>query len=100
LFTDGTIHVATSTTKHPAGFTLKQFADLESIITPLARVAEIRALRRTAANLIDTYVGHQTGERILAGKIRRGYVEGSAPRFGFRTRADLSRFPSKRRRRP
>ena len=26
-------------------------------------------------NLIDTYVGHQTGERILSGKIRRGYVE-------------------------
>jgi adenylate cyclase len=25
--------------------------------------------------LIDTYVGHQTGERIMAGKIRRGYVE-------------------------
>ena len=42
---------------------------------PLARVAEIRALRRTADNLIDTYVGHQTGERILSGKIRRGYVE-------------------------
>src|SRR5208282_5973974 len=75
LFTDGTIHVATWSTKHPGGFTPKQFADLESIIAPLARVAEIRALRRTAGNLIDTYVGHQTGERILAGKIRRGYVE-------------------------
>ncbi len=75
LFTDGTIHVATWTTKQPSGFTLKRFADLESIIAPLTRVAEIRALRRTAGNLIDTYVGHQTGERILAGKIRRGYVE-------------------------
>src|SRR6202034_841048 len=30
---------------------------------------------RTAANLIDTYVGRQTGERILSGKIRRGHVE-------------------------
>jgi adenylate cyclase len=75
LFTDGTIHVATWSSRQPGGFTSKQFADLESIIAPLARVAEIRALRRTAGNLIDTYVGHQTGERILAGKIRRGYVE-------------------------
>ena len=41
----------------------------------MARVAEIRALRRTSENLIDTYVGHQTGEKILSGKIRRGYVE-------------------------
>ncbi len=75
LFTDGTIHVATWSTQQPGGFTAKQFSDLESIIASLARVAEIRALRRTAGNLIDTYVGHQTGERILAGKIRRGHVE-------------------------
>jgi adenylate cyclase len=75
LFTDGSIHVATWSTRQPGGFTSKQFADLESVVAPLARVAEIRALRRTSENLIDTYVGHQTGERILSGKIRRGYVE-------------------------
>jgi adenylate cyclase len=75
LFTDGTVHVATWSTKAPGGFSPGQFADIEAVIHPLARVAEIRALRRTAGNLIDTYVGHQTGERILSGKIRRGYVE-------------------------
>ena len=75
LFTDGSMHAATWTTKAPGGFTPEQFSSIESIIPPLARVAEIRALRRTAGNLIDTYVGHQTGERILSGKIRRGYVE-------------------------
>jgi class 3 adenylate cyclase len=32
-------------------------------------------LRRTATNLLDTYVGRQAGERILAGKIQRGYIE-------------------------
>ena len=53
----------------------QQFADLESIIAPLTRVAEIRALRRTATNLLNTYVGRQAGERILTGKIRRGFVE-------------------------
>ena len=74
-FSDGTIHVATWSTRQPRGFAPEQFAALESVIAPLARVAEIRALRRTAGNLIETYVGHQTGERILAGKIRRGHVE-------------------------
>jgi len=74
-FTDGTIHVATWTTRQPGGFTPKQYADLESVIAPLTRVAEIRALRRTATNLLNTYVGRQAGERILAGKIRRGFVE-------------------------
>jgi adenylate cyclase len=75
LFTDGSMHAATWSTKQPGGFTPEQFAAIESIILPLARVAEIRALRRTAGNLIDTYVGHATGERIMAGNIRRGYVE-------------------------
>jgi adenylate cyclase len=74
-FSDGTTHVATWSTRQPQGFTPEQFAAIESVIAPLARVAEIRALRRTAGNLIETYVGHQTGERILAGKIRRGHVE-------------------------
>jgi adenylate cyclase len=74
-FSDGTTHVATWSTRQPAGFNGQQFAALESVIAPLARVAEIRALRRTAGNLIETYVGNQTGERILAGKIRRGHVE-------------------------
>jgi adenylate cyclase len=48
---------------------------IEGVIAPLARVAEIYALRRTAANLLDAYVGHDAGERILAGQIRRGDTE-------------------------
>jgi len=75
LFFNGTVHVATWTTRQPGGFTDRQFSALESVIAPLARVAEIRAQKRTAENLLDTYLGHQTGEKILAGKIRRGYVE-------------------------
>jgi adenylate cyclase len=74
-FTDGTVHVATWTTRQPGGFTDQQFADLEALIAPLTRVVEIRALRRTATNLLNTYVDRQAGERILAGKIRRGFVE-------------------------
>jgi adenylate cyclase len=57
------------------GFTDAQIAGIETIVRPLARVAEIRALQRTATNLLDTYVGHHAGERILAGRIRRGHTE-------------------------
>ena len=42
---------------------------------PFARVAEIRALQRTAGNLLDTYVGNNAGARILAGQIRRGHAD-------------------------
>jgi adenylate cyclase len=75
FFTDGAIHVVTCTTRQPGGFTDAQIAGIEAIITPLARVAEIRALRRMASVLLDTYVGHDAGERILAGRIRRGDIE-------------------------
>jgi adenylate cyclase len=75
VFTDGIIHVATWTTREPDGFTDAQVAGIEAIVTPLARVAEVRALRRTASTLLDTYVGHDAGERILAGHIRRGDIE-------------------------
>jgi adenylate cyclase len=75
FFTDGSIQVATWATKHPSGFSNAHIGGIEAIVAPLARVAEIRALRRTAGNLLDTYVGNQTGERILAGQIRRGDTE-------------------------
>ncbi len=75
IFTDGAVHAVTCTTRQPDGFTDAQIAVLEAVIKPLARVAEIRSLRRTASNLLDTYVGHDAGERILAGHIRRGDIE-------------------------
>jgi adenylate cyclase len=75
IFTDGSVHVATWSTQQVGGFTDAQIAGIETIVRPLARVAEIRALQRTATNLLDTYVGHHAGERILAGRIRRGHTE-------------------------
>jgi adenylate cyclase len=75
VFTDGAIHAVTCTTREPGGFTDAQMAGLDAIMTPLSRVTEIRALRRTASTLLDTYVGHDAGERILAGRIRRGDIE-------------------------
>jgi len=75
IFTDGAIHVVTCTTRQPGGFTDLQISSLEAIMTPLARVAETRALRRMASILLDTYVGHDAGERVLAGRIRRGDIE-------------------------
>jgi len=75
LFIDGSVHVATWATRNAGGFTDEQIAGLENIVAPLARVAEISALRRTATNLLDTYVGRHAGERILAGRVRRGDTE-------------------------
>ena len=93
VFGDGSIHAATWTTRQPGGFTAEQIAAIESVVAPLARVAEIHALRRTAINLLDTYVGHNAGERILSGAIRRGDIEESTRPSGSRTCAALPRSP-------
>lgn len=75
VFTDGDTQAVIWTTRAQGGFTDEQIAGIDVLVPPLARVAEVRALRRTAVNLLETYVGSRAGERILAGQIRRGHTE-------------------------
>jgi adenylate cyclase len=74
-FTNGEIHAVTWTTRRAGGFTDEHAGALARVVPGLARLAEIYALRRTARNLLDTYVGAHAGERILRGQIRRGDIE-------------------------
>ena len=74
MFTTGQGHAISFATKHAEGFSDAQIAAMRRINRPLARLAEILALRRTAANLLSTYVGRNAGERILAGRIRKGDI--------------------------
>jgi len=71
-FTDGQIHAASYSTKQPGGFTAAELAALRRVRPALSRLAEVMALRRISRNLLDAYLGHQSGEKVLAGKIRRG----------------------------
>ncbi len=63
MFIDGSIHASSWTTKQPGGFSDEQMRALRSLIPPLARVIEIVSLQRTAALLLDTYVGNRAGAR-------------------------------------
>jgi adenylate cyclase len=75
VFTDSSIHASSWTTKRPGGFTDKQLNALRALVRPLARLVEIINQRRTASNLLDTYVGNRAGERIMGGQIRRGHTD-------------------------
>lgn len=75
IFTDGSIHPSSWSTRAPGGFTDEQIELLHAVARPLACVVEIRTLRRLAVNLLNTYVGNRAGERILAGQIRRGHTD-------------------------
>lgn len=74
-FLSGQIHAVSFATKRPGGFTDEHIAAMHRVVPPLSRIAEILALSRTAANLLNTYVGRAAGERILAGQIQRGDIE-------------------------
>ncbi len=74
-FTNNDFHFVSWATRQPGGFSDAEVAVIERIAAPLARVAEIRAWYRVAGNLLATYVGKNAGERVLAGRIRRGDTE-------------------------
>jgi adenylate cyclase len=62
-------------TEDAEGFSDAQIDGLKSLLPVLTRMIEIWLLRRTAAGLLDNYVGARAGARILAGQIRRGHTE-------------------------
>ncbi len=74
-FLTGQHHAVSIETRRPGGFDDSHIAAFRRVGPPLARVAEILALARTATNLLDTYVGRNAGARIMAGRIQRGDVE-------------------------
>jgi adenylate cyclase len=56
----------------PGGFSAAELQHLDALLPALELVLEARTVRRIATTVLDTYVGHAAGERILRGEIRRG----------------------------
>jgi adenylate cyclase len=74
-FTDGKIHGTTWSSDRPGGFDSQELAQIEDLLPLFGLLLEIHFGRRIAINLLDTYVGHNAGERILKGQITRGSGE-------------------------
>ena len=62
-------------TRAPGGFSDEQISALRAIRDILGLHVEIHASHHLARSLLDVYLGHGTGERVLAGAIRRGTVQ-------------------------
>jgi adenylate cyclase len=75
VFTNGEVHAVSFMTKAPQRFSEADVADLRRVLRPLSRLGEILALRRTAATLLSTYVGRNSGDKVLAGRIQKGDFE-------------------------
>ena len=60
------------TTRDPDGFSDAQIAIVESILPALGTVVESMVNRIRSERLLDIYVGHEAGQRILGGQITIG----------------------------
>jgi adenylate cyclase len=65
----------TFTTDHPQGFSDEQIEVLFDLATVFAPIIEAMATQMIAVRLLDTYVGRNAGQRVLAGQIGRGSGE-------------------------
>ncbi len=74
-FSDGTNKALSLATARSGGFTDDEMALFAAMTPAVAVNLEIQALRAMARTLLDTYVGRQSGGRVLAGQIRRGVGE-------------------------
>ncbi len=71
-FSSHEVSAAGFVTDCPRGFSDEEIERLQRLTTLLARPLELHSLRYKAATLLDTYMGRQTGERVLKGLIKRG----------------------------
>ncbi|MHA1154437.1 MAG: hypothetical protein ACTSQ7_17640, partial [Alphaproteobacteria bacterium] len=71
-FSGGTPNAISIATDRPGGFSEPDLAVLDATLPAFAAVAELQQLRRTARDLLNNYVGPNTGERIFSGAVKRG----------------------------
>lgn len=74
-FTDGSHKALSLATARRGGFDGEELGLFEAMIPAVGFNLEVQALRRTARTLLDTYVGRQSGGRVLEGQIQRGTGE-------------------------
>ena len=72
---EGVTSAVTYATDRPEGFISAEVSMLESLSPALAMAIEIQAKRRILTTLLDIYLGHDAGLRVLAGTIRRGDMQ-------------------------
>ena len=71
-FANAITNVISLATRQPGGFDEDQIALFNAILPAFVTVLELQQTRRTARDLLGTYVGPNTGERIFNGTIKRG----------------------------
>ena len=72
VFSDGQINAVTLATDRIGGFTTEELGRVNEVMPLFSRLAEVFIQREKAQSLLTTYLGGQTGRRVLDGRVRRG----------------------------
>lgn len=72
--TGGKQSPVTFASKSPGGFSDADIAWIRTFLPALGLLVDLHASRHLSRSLLDVYLGHGSGERVLAGAIRRGTV--------------------------
>jgi adenylate cyclase len=71
-FSSQRVNAVSIATDRPGGFSTAELGRFKDLTPLLALVLEIKETQRLASTLLDTYLGHDAGRRVLGGLVRRG----------------------------
>ena len=71
-FSDGQINVISMTSFTKGGFATAHLGSIYEVLPVLGRLFEVHAQRRISVSLLETYLGKNTGKRVLEGQIKHG----------------------------
>lgn len=71
-FSDGRRSAITLASQTTDGFSIDELSKIYESLPAIARIVENQALKHTASVLLETYLGHETGNQVLSGKVQRG----------------------------
>ena len=71
-FSDGQVNMFSVTTDRPGGFSVRELGIISDMLPVLGLFIEVRETHRIACTLMNTYLGRNSGERVLDGLIKRG----------------------------
>jgi uncharacterized protein (DUF427 family)/class 3 adenylate cyclase len=74
-FSDGQINALTLASNQTGGFSIADLGHVHEILPVLSRYYEVHAARGMANSLLQTYLGSNTGQKVLKGLIKRGDSE-------------------------
>ena len=72
IFSDGQINTISLASNQPGGFGSRLLGHIHEAMPLLSRLFEVHAVRSNAVNLLETYLGRQSGSKVLNGLIKRG----------------------------